>query len=120
MEPLAYLHLQLRLEGKECRHGGLLRQVEVVPGEELPLLLIAQLANSGWVVYYDETMSADLQKKLSACVADIKFPDIDPLIAVLKSYHVRLEIGHYKTYVFPSLLAYDIDVVCLSKYDRRV
>ena len=120
MGPLAYLHLQMRLEGKECIDGRLLRQVGDVPDEEMPWILIAQPANSGWVIYFDEAMAADLQEKLSACVSTIKFPAIDPLLTILTSHHVRFEVGHYKTYVFSSPPANDTEVVCLSTYDPRV
>jgi hypothetical protein len=44
MNLLDYLRLQLRLEGKEIVSDNLLRQVEIVPDEEMPLFLIAQLA----------------------------------------------------------------------------
>ncbi|HSK88166.1 MAG TPA: hypothetical protein VK880_07420 [Anaerolineales bacterium] len=44
MEPLAYLHLQMRLEGKVPVNTCLLRQVETVPDEELPLMPVARLA----------------------------------------------------------------------------
>ena len=53
MKPLDYLRLQLRLEGKEIIGDNLLRQVEVVPDEEMPLFLIAQLADEYLVAYFD-------------------------------------------------------------------
>jgi RimJ/RimL family protein N-acetyltransferase len=70
------------------------------------------------VAYYDEAISPDLQKQLSAM--DIDFPKIDPLLAVLKAYKMQLEVGHYKTYVFPSQPIMETDVLCLSKHDSRV
>lgn len=45
MKPLDYLQLQLRLEGKAILQNNLMRQVEVVPDEEMPLMVIASLAN---------------------------------------------------------------------------
>ncbi len=118
MEPLAYLHLQLRLEGMEVSDNCFLRQVESVPGEAVPLMLIARLANGGLVAYYDEAISLDLQQELSA--TGIGFPDIDPCLAVLKAHNQQVEAGHYKTYVFPSPPARDDNVLCLSKEDPRV
>ncbi len=119
MEALAYLHLQMRLEGKGLVNEGLMRQVELVPDEDLPLMLIAHLANQELIVYYDEAISADLEKDLSAHMSDIKFPKIDPLLDLLKSHNIQSEVGHYKTYVFPSQPAKDVDVLCLSKHDPR-
>ncbi len=118
MEPLAYLHLQLRLEGMEIINGCFIRQVEIMPGEEVPLILIAWLADGELVSYYDEAIPPELQRQLST--TDIDFPTIDPLLAVLKAHNKQFETGHYKTYVFSSQPAMDIDVLCLSKHDLRV
>lgn len=120
MRPLDYLHLQLRLEGGEVMDGSRLRQVEIVPGEELPILVIAQLVNAGLVVYYGEGIPSDLQQALSVHVSEIEFPKIDPSIDVLKSRGVEVQIGHYKTYVFPSRPENHGDVLCLSRHDPPV
>ncbi len=118
MQPLAYLHLQLRLEGKEVIDGCFLRQVEIVPDEEVPLVLIARLADRVSVTYCDEALAPDLQQQLFA--AQIEFPQIDPLLAILKSRNKQVEVGHYKTYLFPSQPAGDAGVLCLSKHETRV
>jgi RimJ/RimL family protein N-acetyltransferase len=118
MEPLAYLHLQMRLEGKVPVNTCLLRQVEIVPDEELPLMLVARLANEELVTYYDEALSPDLQKELSA--AKIEFPKIGTLLDILASHHMPFEIGHYKTHVFSSQPVVDTEVLCLPKHDARV
>ena len=110
----------MRLEGKEIVDEHLISEVEAVPGEEMPLLLIARLANGKVVAYYDETLSRDLQETLDAAIGAIEFPVIDPLLAVLKKHDVRLDVGRYKTYVFPSISHNDKDVHCLSKSDPRV
>jgi RimJ/RimL family protein N-acetyltransferase len=120
MEPRAYLHLQLRLEGKQVFRECLLRQVEVVPDEEVPFLLIAKLANQKMVVYYDEAISSDLQKELAASISEVRFPNVDPLLDILEEHNFQYEVGHYKTYVFPSLSGNDGEVLCLSKQDSRV
>jgi RimJ/RimL family protein N-acetyltransferase len=108
----------MRLEGKGLVNNCLLKQVEIVPGEELPLVLIAQLANGELVVYLDEALPAALQKELSA--TRIEFPKIEPLLDGLKSNHISFEVGHYKTHVFPEQPARDANVLCLSKHDPRV
>lgn len=118
MQPLTYLHLQLRLEGKEVIHGTFLREVEAVPGEEVPLMLLAQLADGTLVAYYDEALERDLQETLATTTT--KFPDIGSLLDILKTRNVQFNVGHYKTYVFPSQPVPDRDVLCLSKEDQRV
>src|SRR5512143_1038444 len=65
MEPLTYLQLQMLLEGKEIVSGCFIRQIEIIPDEELPLMLIAQLANEELVAYYAETISHQLQVQLA-------------------------------------------------------
>jgi len=90
MNPLTYLHLQMRLEGKEIVKGCLMRQADVVPGEELPLVLIAQLVIAELMVYYDEAISSALQKELAANTDDIEFPRIDSLLHILERHHVGL------------------------------
>lgn len=118
MEPLAYLHLQMHLEGKGLVHEHWMRQVEIVPDEELPLLLSARLANGELVTYYDENLSPDLYKDLAA--ADIEFPRLSALCEVLKSHHIPFEMGYYKTYLFPSKPVRESDVLCLPKHDAQV
>lgn len=118
MEPLAYLHLQLGLEGMEIIHDCFVRQVEIVPDEEVPLVLLARLANGALVEYYDEAIAPDLQEQISA--TSIDFPNVDPILASLKAHNQAVEVGHYKTYIFPAQPAMDADVLCLSKHDLRV
>jgi hypothetical protein len=89
MDALAYLLLQMGLEGKELVGGHTIKQIKVVPGEELPLILLAQLADQNLVAYYGESLSSDLQAQLSACVSSIEFPEIDPILDVLKSHTIR-------------------------------
>jgi hypothetical protein len=120
VDPIHHLHLQMRLEGREVVDACFIREVEAVPGEEMPLMLIAGLANGNVVAYYDEAVSGDLQEALAASLAGLEFPAIDPLLDVLKTYDVQSEVGHYKTYVFPSIPVKDRGVDCFSKLDKRV
>jgi RimJ/RimL family protein N-acetyltransferase len=115
-----YLHLQMRLEGKELVNEHFMRQVEAVQDEKMPLMLISQLANKELAVYYDEAISPDLQKELAANFFDLEFPKVDSLLNVLQSREIKFEVGHYKTYVFPSRSLKDMNVICLSKHDPRV
>lgn len=120
VEPIHFLHLQMRLEGKEVVDACFIREVEAVPGEEMPLILVAGLAHGQGVVYYDEALSRELQESLAVPIAEIEFPAIDPLLDVLRKRDMQFDVGHYKTYVFPSMPVQDRDVHCLSKDDRRV
>jgi len=120
MNPLNYLHLQLRLEGKALVRGYFMRQVKAVPGEEMPLMLITQLADKEPVIYYDEAISLDLQNELAASLREIKFPNLEAALGVLQKHNVIYEVGHYKTYLFPLLPVSDKDVLRLSKDDPNV
>jgi len=101
MNQLEYLHLQLRLEGKEVINGNLLRQVEIVPDEDMPVMAIASLASDKLVFYYDEALPPEMRTELNRQIQVLQFPNIDPVIEVLESQTMRVEIGHYKTYLFP-------------------
>jgi hypothetical protein len=123
MEPLEYLRLQMLLEGKGIIGDNLLIQTEAVPGEEMPLMLLAQLADQKLIVYYSNSMSPHIQKKLAACVQEITFPNINPILNTMLSYHnLQPEVEHYKTYVFPVRFSEIIntDVICFSKSDPKI
>ena len=120
MDPLAYLHLQIRLEGKTLVKEHFMRQVEVAPEEQMPLMLIAQLANKELVAYYAEGISIELKKELAANLFEIVFPKVDPLLNVLQSHHLDYGLGHYKTYGFPAQPSKDMNVICISKHDPNV
>jgi RimJ/RimL family protein N-acetyltransferase len=110
----------MRLEGKGLVNGHFLTQVEVVPDEELPLVLIARLVNGQLVAYYDETISLKLQQELAESIFDIGFPKIEALLSVLKRHNIQFEMEHFKTYVFPSQPAKDVDVIRLARQDPKI
>ena len=122
MNPLDYLRLQLRLEGKEIIGDNLLKQVEVVPDEEVPLFLIAQLADENLVAYFDEALQTELHEALQARLSDFALPDIDRLSSFLQSRNISFEVGHYKTYIFPEHYASfeDEAVGRFSKHHSKV
>ncbi|HEX5837639.1 MAG TPA: GNAT family N-acetyltransferase [Anaerolineales bacterium] len=122
MNPIDYLHLQLRLEGKSVIGSTLLRQVEEVPGEEMPLLLIAQLSEGKSVAYVDEALNPGLQEELDRRVRSVQFPQIGPLLEFLNTENISFEARHYKTYLFPAHAAVfaDEEVVCRSRQDPKV
>jgi GNAT superfamily N-acetyltransferase len=102
MNPLDYLHLQLRLEGKQVIDANLLRQVEIVPGEELPLMILAQLAQERVAAFYDESLTSEIRTRLNGQIGSMEFPKVDSILRFLQSLGYTLQVGHYKTYVFPA------------------
>jgi hypothetical protein len=121
MNPLEYLHLQLRLEGKEVFNGDQLRQVEAVPDEEMPLMILAQLADKQFVAYYDESISPELYAELRHRIRGLMFSEIQPLLEFLTTQNISVDIGHYKTYIIPAQLKdASAEVKCLHKGDVLV
>lgn len=101
MNLLDYLHLQLRLEGKEVVEGDRLRQVETVPGEDMPLMILGQLGDGQVISCFDEALSNELYAELKKRAGKSLFPQIDPLLDFLNSAGLSIEVGRYKTYIFP-------------------
>ena len=122
MNPLDYLHLQLRLEGKEVIDGNLLRQVDVVPGEELPLMILAQLAEEQVAAFYDELLSSEIYTRLNRQIGSIEFPKVASILRLLQSRGYTLQVGHYKTYVFPANYQWPTfeEVKQVSKCDPKI
>lgn len=122
MDAIDYLRMQLRLEGKDVVGENSLRQVEAVPGEEMPLMLIAKLADRNIVVYFNEVLETELRSELIRQISGITFPHVDPLSNLLKQRHVQFEIKHYQTYLFPKVYAAfkDEAVKCYSNGDSKV
>ncbi len=122
MDPRDYLHLQLRLEGKDVLHDDQLRQVEVVPGEEMPLMIVTQLADKRILAYYDEAIQPELHVELAKRIKDIRFPEINSILEFLKTQIISFQVGHYKTYLFPEHIENSVqeDVSCLSKQESLV
>ena len=105
MNPLDYLRLQLRLEGKEIVSDNLLRQVEIVRDEDVPLFLLAQLADESLVAYFDEALQTELREQLKARLSSFALPNIESLSSFLQSINISFEVGQYKTYIFPERYA---------------
>src|SRR5687768_13493279 len=100
-----YLHMQLRLERKCPIGNSRLRQVESVTDEEMPLILIAQISEDQLLAYCDETLPSELHTELSKQIQNVTFPTLELLLEFLRSKSISFEVGHYKTYIFPSLFA---------------
>lgn len=110
----------MRLEGKALVDEQFLQQVEVLPDEEMPLMLIAQMANQELVAYYDEAIALELQKELAANFFEGRFPKFDSLLSTLRSHGLSFEVGHYRTYVFPSRPVKEAEAICFSRDDPSV
>lgn len=122
MNPIDYLHLQLRLEGKSVIGDTRLHLAEAVPGEEMPLLLIAQFTDGKSVAYVNEALDPALQEDLVRRARSVQFPQIVPILEFLHTKNIPSEAGHYKTYRFPAQAAAfaDREVVCRSREDPKV
>jgi hypothetical protein len=122
VNPIDYLHLQLELEGKSVIGDTCLHQLEVVPGEEMPLLLIAQLTGRKRVAYADEALDPILHEELLRRARSVHFPQIGPLLEFLTLKNIPFEVEHYKTYLIPAhnTAIPDEEVICLSREDLKV
>lgn len=122
MNPRDYLRLQLRLEGMDILHEDLLRQVEVMPGENKPLMIIALLVNRKQVTYYAESLPSKLLEELIEYSSGVRFPKVGSIFQFLGSRGFTLAVGHYKTYVVPECYSNIVfeDVRKYSRSDSKV
>mgnify|MGYP001073484645 FL=1 len=122
MDAIDHLRMQLRLEGKVVVGENSLRQVEVVPDEEMPFMVIASLSTRELVAYYDEALSRELRDELDRQVRSLDFPNISPLVDILRAQDPNLEIGYFKTFTFPERYIDTIfdEVLTLHKTDPKV
>jgi GNAT superfamily N-acetyltransferase len=110
----------MRLEGIEVFDGCFLRQIEFMPGEDLPLMLIAQLFHGECRAYYGEFIPPGLQQVLTANIPIIQFPAMEPLQDILTKYGIQFEVGRYKTYMFSSIPIQAMDVLRVSKHSSDI
>lgn len=122
MDTIDQLRLQLRLEGKVVVGENSLRQVEVVPGEEMPFMVVASLPTRELVAYYNEALPGGLRAELDRQVRSMDFPNISPLVDILRAQDPNLEIGYFKTFTLPKryIDATLDEVAILHKTDPKV
>lgn len=122
MHPLTYLHFQLALEGLAPDADRLTRLAGSADADGLPLVLIAQLTTRERVAYYNEGLPAGLHGSLAECIHGLQFPHIDPVLDLLKTRDLRVEAGHFITYLFPAhpIITTDRIVMRFSKGDPRL
>jgi hypothetical protein len=121
MDSLGYLHLQMQLEGIALTDQQLLWRLPIAE-EDPPLVLIAYLASGKLMTYLSTGLSAGLQTMLSTSSRAFTFPQVDPLLQVLRSYGLQPQFGHYKTYRFPTRFASvaDSSVKDYSTHDAQI
>jgi hypothetical protein len=102
MHPLSYLHFQMQLEGLRLDGHTMTREKDPPPGEKPSLVLIAQLHTQEILTYFDASLAQDLQVRLAACLHEVRFPHVEPLLDLLQSQNARLATEHYVTHIFPS------------------
>ncbi len=112
----------MQLEGIGLVGDRLVREVQVTPDGDLPLLLIAKLSTREVVTYYNESLPIDLQRNLSASISGVKFPSVNSVFRLLKSKNIQAKAGHYITYIFFTNPAdsIDKDVARYPSEDPRV
>jgi hypothetical protein len=121
MHPLTYLHLQMQLRGASLVGDRLTREANATAVEDLPLIILAQLTTHETVAYYNESLPADLQKKLATGIEGLAFPHIDPLLEILSSHDLHVEAEHSTTYIFPHIAdSIDREILRYSTGDPRM
>lgn len=93
-----------------------------VPGEEMPILIFAHLSDGQVAVYLDESLTPDLYLELTERAQHIQFPTIDPLLEIFTEQNIPVQVGHYKTNLFPAAFLgfMSEDVECRPKNDPPV
>jgi hypothetical protein len=100
MQPLDYLHLQLKLEGKGLSGDGLLTQISP-SSEVLPLVLVAHTSDGHSLTCWSEALPIELRLDLAIRAPHLEFPQVDGVLDALRSYGIQTKVGHFRTYIFP-------------------
>jgi RimJ/RimL family protein N-acetyltransferase len=119
MDPLEYLFLQMKLEGKGYNQDGLLSSLG--PGsEDIPLIILAKGNDGKQISFYSSSTPSEIQNDIKN--HKITFSDSEQLIGQIHSHNIPIKVGRYKTYIFPEIIEEQNtnEVLCLSKSDTRV
>lgn len=121
MESLAYLHLQMRLEGLGLTQHNLLAALQP-NGNDPPLVLLAQIPDGQTVTYVSQALPRELQEELGTRLNEVRFPDVEVILNLLRAYEIQPQVEHSKTYVFPERYAEAevSGVKCWPKDDPRI
>jgi hypothetical protein len=101
MQPLDYLYAQMHLEGKGLAPPDRLTRLPTVE-DDVPLVLVAQLADATTKVFFGELLTAVMQEQFILHVQALQFPLVTPIRQVLHAYGIRTQLGHFRTYLFPT------------------
>jgi hypothetical protein len=104
MQPLDYLFVQMRLEGKGITPPDRLTSLPSAD-EDVPLMLVAQLADGLISVFFDERLTAEMCQQLRMQSDVLHFPLVTPITKILHASGILTEVGHFRTYVFPAHVA---------------
>ena len=104
MQPLDYLYTQMRLEGKGLTLPDRLTRLSTAD-DDVPLVLVARLANGAIKVFFDELLTAEMQEQLLIHTQALQFPLVEPIRQLLHSFGIRTQLGHFRTYLFPAHLS---------------
>jgi hypothetical protein len=119
MDPLEYLFLQMKLEGKGYNQDGLLSSLG--PGsEDIPLIILAKGNDGHQISFYSSSTPSKIQNDIKN--HKITFSDSEQLIGQIRSNNIPIKVGCYKTYIFPEIIEEQNtnEVLRLSKSDTRV
>lgn len=121
MDPLEYLHLQMRLEGKIFSADGLITRLGP-ESENTPLVLIAKTENGRQVAYFGESLPGNRRRELVESLEKSTFPAMGIMFDQFQSYGIPVKVGHYKTYIVPNTFFIEVprEVKCLCKDDGKV
>ena len=69
---------------------------------DVPLVLVARLADEVVHVFFDELLTAEMREQLMVHTQALEFPLVTPITQVLHASGFRTEYGHFRTYLFPA------------------
>lgn len=104
MESLAYLHVQMRLEGLGLTQHNLLTAFQP-KGHDPPPVFLAQTPDGQTVTYISQALPRELQEALVTCLDEVRFPDVEVILNLLRAYDIQPQVEHSKTYLFPERYA---------------
>jgi hypothetical protein len=121
MQPIDFLHLQMKLEGIGLDGNGHLIPL-FTNVEEFPLFLFAQSNDGETVCHFAASLPGELQTVLTELFPDLRFPNVQEIAVLFERYNVPSNIGHFKTYRFPDSCQGMIenDVKTFSKNDACI
>jgi tellurite methyltransferase len=100
MEPLEYLHHQMRLEGIGLDQDN--RMVALFPGQAgVPLALMARFTNGSSIAFFDKAFPFEPGQALQGSAQDPNAIDEDYFIKTCQAFGLQMKVEHFRTYLFP-------------------